>query len=87
MRDVPTLLLGLLAVKFKPRARLEAENVVLRHELNVLRRTAPKRPKFTNFDRLLFVWLYRRFPEVLHAVRMVRLETVMRWHRGGFRLY
>jgi hypothetical protein len=64
MRDFLKLLAHLLAAKFKSRARLEAENVVLRHQLNVLQRAAPNRPKLTNFDGLLFVRLYRRFPEV-----------------------
>jgi hypothetical protein len=87
MRDFLKLLLALLAAKFKSRSRIEAEILVLRQQLNVLQRTAPKRPKLTNFDRLLFVWLYRRVPELLRAVTVVRPETVVRWHRGGFRLY
>jgi hypothetical protein len=87
MQDVLKLLVDLLAAKLTPRARPEAEIIVLRHQLNVLRRAAPKRPKLTNLDRLLFVWLYRRVPEVLRAVTVVRPETVVRWHRGGFRLY
>lgn len=69
------------------RARLEAENIVLRHQLNVLRRSAPKKPRFTNLDRLVFVWLYRLFPSILDAVTVIRPETILRWHRGGFRLY
>ena len=81
------LLVDHLASKFKPRARLEAENVVLRHQLNVLRRGAPKRPSLTSLDHLIFVWLYRLFPEILKAVMVVRPETVVRWHRDGFRAY
>jgi transposase InsO family protein len=87
MRDLLNLLLDLLAATLKPRAKLEAENVVLRHQLNVVQRTASRKPKLTNLDRLIFVWLYRWFPDVLHAVTVVRPETVVRWHRGGFRLY
>jgi hypothetical protein len=86
MRDFLKPPLALLAVALKPRAEVEAEIFVLRHQLNVLQRTAPKRTKLTNFNRLLFVWLYRQFPEVLQAVTVVHPETVMRWHRGGFRL-
>jgi hypothetical protein len=81
------LLVHLLAARFKTRARLEAEIIVLRHQLNILRRPVPKRPKLTSLDRLLFVWLYRWFPDILAAVTVVRPETVVRWHRDGFRLY
>ena len=86
MRDLLKPLVDLLVATFKPRARLEAENVVLRHQLNVLQRTASKRRKLTNLDRLIFVWLYRLFPESLWAVTVVRPGTVVRWHRGGLRL-
>ena len=64
MRNFLKLLADLLVSMVKPRARLEAENVVLRYQLNVLRRTAPKRPKLTNLDRLILVWLYQLFPGV-----------------------
>lgn len=87
MWDVLKLLGHFLAVQFETRARLEAEIIVLQHHLNVLRRTAPKRRRLTNFDRLLLVWLYRWFPEILPALTVVRPETVVRWHRGGFRRY
>ncbi len=87
MRDCLKLLVDLLASRFKPRARLEAEDVVLRHQLNVLQRAASKRPKLTNLDRLIFVWLYRLFRGIVNAVTVVRPETIIRWHRGGLRLY
>ena len=73
-----------LSLRFKSRARLEAENLVLRQQLNVLIRKLPKRLRLTNSDRLVLVWLYRLFPSILTAVRIVRPETVIRWHRGGF---
>jgi transposase InsO family protein len=72
---------------FKTKARLEAEIVMLRHQLNVLRRRVPSKPKLVVADRLLFVWLYRLFPAVLNAVTIIQPETVIRWHRTGFRLY
>jgi hypothetical protein len=53
----------------------------------VLRRRAPKRPHLNNTDRFLFVWLYRWFPSVLGAIAIVRPETIIRWHRAGFRAY
>jgi hypothetical protein len=76
-----------LSLRFKSRARLEAENLVLRQQLNVLMRKLPKRLRLTNSDRVLLVWLYRLFPSILSAIRIVRPESVIRWHRRGFRAY
>jgi transposase InsO family protein len=81
------LFLRVLVSPFRTRARLEAEFVLLRHQLNVLRRRVPSKPKLTVADRLLFVWLYRLFPSVLNAVAIIKPDTVVRWHRTGFRLY
>src|SRR6516164_5153946 len=72
---------------FRSRASLEAEILVLRHQLNVLRRKSPKRPTFGSIDRLIFAGLYGLAPKVLSALTIVRPETVIRWHRAGFRLY
>jgi transposase InsO family protein len=72
---------------FKTKARLEAEIIMLRHQLNVLRRRVPPKPRLAVVDRLLFVWLYRLFPSVLNAVAIIKPDTVVRWHRTGFRLY
>ena len=71
----------------KSRARLEAENLVLRQQVIVLSRKSPSRVRERNFDRLIFVWLYRFFPSILHAITVVKPETVIRWHRRGFRAY
>jgi hypothetical protein len=87
MTDLFRLILVFLASRFKSRAKLEAENLVLRQQINVLRRRAPKRPHLNNTDRFLFVWLYRWFPSILGAIAIVRPETIIRWHRAGFRLY
>src|SRR4030081_2904584 len=81
------LFLHVLVSPFKTRARLEAEIALLRHQLNVLRRQAPLKPRLTVADRLVFVWLYHLFPAVLNAVTIGQPETVIRWHRTGFRLY
>jgi transposase InsO family protein len=81
------LLLHVLVSPLKTQARLEAEIVLLRHQLNVLRRRVPSKPRLTVADRLLFVWFFRLFPSVLNAVTIVQPETVIRWHRKGFRLY
>jgi hypothetical protein len=69
---------------FKSRQRLEAEILMLRHQLNVLQQRAPSRPYLTWADRALFVWLYRRFPRILDSLAIVRPETIVRWHRMGF---
>jgi putative transposase len=69
---------------FKTRARLEAEIIMLRHQLNVLRRRVPSQPKLAVADRLHFVWLSRLFPSVLNAITIVQPDTVVRWHRVGF---
>ena len=87
MTDLLKLILSVLASLFKSRARLEAEILVLRQKINVLRRRAPKRPLLSNTDRFLFVWLYRWVPSILSAIAIVRPETIIRWHRAGFRSY
>ena len=71
----------------RSRARREAEILFLRHQLNVLRRNAPKRVPFSRIDPLVFVGLYRLAPGVLDALKILKPETVIRWHRAGFRAY
>jgi hypothetical protein len=71
----------------KLRQRLEAEILVLRHQLNILQQRAPRRLHVRWADRALFIWLYRRFPRILDAIIIVRPETVVRWHRLGFAAY
>src|SRR5450759_3574127 len=87
MKDLFKLILGVLASLFKSRAKLEAEILILRQQINVLRRRASKRPHLNNTDRFLFVWLYRWFPSVLGAIAIIRPETIIRWHRAGFQAY
>src|SRR2546428_8731008 len=73
---------------FKSKSRLEAENAALRHQLIVLRRRVLSgRVQLTNGDRLFLVMLYRWFPSVLEAITIIRPETLLRWHRVGFRRY
>ncbi len=79
--------LAVLVSAFKARSRLEAENAVLRHQLNVLRRKVPGRVPLTNNDRWFFVQLYRWFPSILQVLTVVRPETLVHWHRAGFRRY
>src|SRR4029453_2605422 len=82
-----SLLLHVVVSPLKTKARLEAEIIMLRHQLNVLRRRVPSKSRLAVADRLLFVWLYRLFPSVLNAIAVVQPETIIRWHRKGFRLH
>ena len=81
------LLLMLLALPFKSMGRLEAENMALRRQLAVLRRMVPGRVQPTNGDRWFLMQLYRWCPSVLNAIKIIRPETLVRWHRAGFRRY
>ena len=87
MIAIASLVVRLLCDCFKSRRRLDAEILVLRHQLNVLRQRGPHRLYLRWADRALFVWLYRRFPRILDAITIVRPETVVRWHRMGFAAY
>jgi transposase InsO family protein len=87
MGDLYRLVCCAVAGLFRSRAALQAEVLVLRHQLNVLRRKAPKRLAFSTVDRLVFAGLYRLAPGVLEALKILKPQTVMRWHRAGFRAY
>jgi hypothetical protein len=79
--------LTLFASPFKSKRRLEAENAALRHHLFVLQRRVRGRVQLTSGDRLFLVILYRWSPSVLKAITIIRPETLVRWHRAGFRRY
>src|SRR6202040_2918388 len=79
--------LAVLASPFKSKLRLEAENAVLRHQLIVVRRRLPGRVRLTNHDRWLLIQLYRWFPSILKVLTIIRPETLVRWHRAGFRCH
>jgi hypothetical protein len=79
--------LAVVAAPFKSKSRLEAENAVLRHQLIVLRRNVQGRVRVTNNDRWFLIQLYRWFPSILQVLTIIRSETVVRWHRAGFRRY
>jgi transposase InsO family protein len=82
-----SLFLALVASPFKSKSRLEAENAVLRHQLIVLRRKVQGRVRLTNNDRWFLIQLYRWFPSILNVLTIIRPETLVRWHRAGFRCY
>ena len=87
MVDLCRLIWDAFVGLFRSRASLEAEIVALRHQLNILRRKSPKRPILGSIDRLIFARLYGLAPGVLSALAIVSPETVIRWHRAGFRSY
>ena len=74
--------LRLFTLPFKSKIQLEAENAILRHQLIVLQRQIRGRIRFNNDDRLFFIWLYRWFPQTLDVLRIIRPETLVRWHRA-----
>jgi transposase InsO family protein len=81
------LLVASVANLFKSRRRLEAENLFLRHQLNISLRRGPPRLRLRGGDRALLVWMTRLWPSLLGLVRVVEPATILRWHRAGFRSY
>src|SRR5450759_4127850 len=76
-----------IADLFKSRSRFEAENLCLRHQLNIALRRAPPRLRLHGSDRALLVWMTKLWPSLLGAAQVVQPETILRWHRAGFRCY
>src|SRR5262245_20556811 len=87
MIAIAVLMVRMLRDCFKSRRRLEAEILVLRHQLNVLQQHTRRRLHLRWADRALFIWLYRRCPRILDAITIVRPATVGRWPRKGFAAY
>ena len=75
-----------LVLSFRSRAALQLEILALRHQLGVLHRSV-KRPKLTSSDRLLWVWLSGVWLDWRSALVIVKPDTVIAWHRKGFRLF
>ncbi len=80
------LILAFLKVFFASRAVLAAENAMLRQQLIVLQRSV-KRPHLCKRDRIWLSWLSKLWPGWRSALLIVQPETVVRWHRQGFKLY
>ena len=87
MIELLCFILAVLASPFKSNTRLEAENAALRHQLIVLRRKVKGRAHLTNNDRWFFIQMYRWFPSILEVLVIIRPETLVHWHRAGFRHY
>ncbi len=81
------LLVMFVADIFKSRRRLEAENLFLRHQLNIALRRAPPRLRLYGSDRALLVWMVRLWPSLLGLAKVVQPETILRWHRSGFKAF
>ena len=80
--------LGMFIVDlFKQRSRLEAENLFLRHQLNIALRRAPHRFRLRGSDRALFILITKLWPSLLGAAQVVQPETILRWHRAGFKVF
>jgi hypothetical protein len=81
-------LLGILVIGlFKSRRRLEAENLFLRHQLNIALRRAPRRLRLRGSHRALLAWMTWLWPSLLGLACVVQPDTILRWHRAGFRTY
>jgi hypothetical protein len=87
MRAILHLLVAFVADIFKSRCRLESENLFLRHQLNIALRRAPPRLRLCGSDRALLVWMTRIWPGLLDAAKVVQPETILRWHRSGFKAF
>jgi hypothetical protein len=72
---------------FKSRRRLEAENLLLRHQLNIALRQSPARLRLRSMDRVILAGLVRFWPDLARAVRVVKPDTILRWYRMVFRAY
>jgi putative transposase len=80
------LVTALLRLLLQSRASLAAENLALRHQIVILQRSV-KRPRLHRRDRIFCVWLSRLWRDWRSTLIVVQPETVLRWHRQGFRLY
>ena len=87
MIQIFQLLLRQFAGCLRSRAELELENLVLRHQIEILRRSAPKRTRLIRADRFVFTLLFRLWPKIAQSIRIVHPKTLVRWHREGFRIY
>src|SRR5437660_9248998 len=87
MIKILSTVVSILAFRLRRRASLELELIAIRHQVSVLRRQHPGRLRLFSTDRLLWVWLYRVWPQVLNAMVLVKPATVVQWYRNGLRVY
>ncbi len=86
MRKFLSCLLKNVLTNFRSRTTLQLENIALRHQLDVFQRNQRTPIRLSRLDRAFWVMFYRLWPSCLDTVVMVKPETVIRWHRKGFRL-
>jgi hypothetical protein len=87
MTSVLISLLAMLRGVVRSRAALHLEILALRHQLDVLQRTQPRRLRLGHADRWLWAWLSHRWRGWRTPLIIVKPETVVAWHRKGFRLF
>jgi hypothetical protein len=87
MMTILSAVVAIIILRFRSRAALELKLIALQHQLAVLHRQRPGRLQLSSLDRLLWVWLYRIWPQVIDTMVLVKPATVVDWHRRGFRLY
>jgi putative transposase len=81
MVTILSAVVSIFVFRFRSRASLELKLIALQHQLSVLHRQRPGRPQLSSLDRLLWVWLYRIWPQVIDAMILVKPATVVQWHR------
>jgi putative transposase len=81
------LLLGQLTSCLRSRPELQLKNLVLRHQIEILRRPGQKRVRLVRADRFMFTLLLRIWPRIAQSIRIVHPKTLVRWHRERFRTY
>ncbi len=86
MWSIVVAMLGSLRSALRARRSLVLENLALRQQLALLRQRS-RRPRFGRFDQLFWVHLSRRWSRWRDVLHLVRPETVIRWHRQGFRAF
>jgi putative transposase len=87
MVAILSAVVSIFVFRFRSRAALELKLVALQHQLAVLRRQHPRRPQLSSLDRILWVLLYRIWPQVINVMVLVKPATLVAWHRNGFRFY
>src|SRR5438445_12759804 len=80
-------IISIFAFRLRSRAALELKLVAIQHQFAVLRQQRPGRPQLSSLDRLLWVLLYRIWPQLIDAMVLVKPATLVEWHRKGFRFY
>ena len=87
MKTILVPLLTTLVDLLRSRASLHLEMLALRQQLAIVASRDNKRMRFHPKERVFWVWLYRLWPDCLRTVTIFKPDTLVRWHRKGFRLY